>query len=162
MRFLLSIMIVCFSVFALADAPSAPASPKPAASAIPPLPDTAPVVAPAPQPVPVVATVNVPADQVVSDPVLVPPSWLQTVVVGVKNLPYVGPVVIKVLMWAGVAASILTALCAFLLLLINTLAPLSKSAGLTNLAAKIQAFENSKVMYYLKYASLFNAQVPKA
>lgn len=93
----------------------------------------------------------------VQDEVLVPPAWLQTVIVSIKSMPLVGPYVVIGLQWLGVLLSILTALCAFALAVLKALSVVLNAAQMAELALKIKALEKSKVMYWLKYLSAFNA-----
>lgn len=94
---------------------------------------------------------------VVPDEIFVPPSWLQTVVLSVKSMPLVGPYVVMGLQWLGVLLSILTALCAFALAVLKALSTVLSAAQMAEIALKIKALEKSKVMYWLKYLSAFNA-----
>jgi len=125
-----------------------------------------PVVAVAPQaaPVaPVVAPIPPPKsiDEIkltVKDEVMVPPEWLQNALISAKSLPYVGPFLVVALQWLGMIASILTALFAFLWALLKALESVASLAKLAPLAEKLAALQNSKLMYYLKAMSVFNAQ----
>ena len=101
-----------------------------------------------------------PQANVVQDPVLVPPSWLQSAIIQLKSVPVVGPIVVKVLQWLAVISTILTALCAFLLASIRALIPVLNLAQLSAIADKVAAFQNGKVIYWLKYFSMMNAQKP--
>lgn len=108
------------------------------------------VVAPAP-------IVNVP----VAEPAA-PPKWAEQMLVTIQGLPYVGPIVSKILLYAGIVSSILTAFIAFLLTVLSALMGVMNMAGLASFAAKIQLFKDSKFMYWLKYLSMFNAKKPEA
>lgn len=118
---------------------------------------TAPVVAP---------VAAIPASQaspvVVKDDSAAPPTWMQDVLVSIKKLPMIGPIVVKALNWVGVLCSILTALAAFLMVALKALSSVMNLAQATDLAAKVQGFQDGKIMYYLKYLSMFNAQKPDA
>lgn len=134
----------------------------------------APVVVSAPAINPPIIPVNPPvADQVAEiqkapSPVMVkdesaaPPEWVQNMMVTIKALPVIGPVAVKVLNWIAVVVSIMSALTAFLLIATKALSSVLNIAQLTDLAGKIQSFQSGKIMYYLKYASMFNAQKPVA
>ena len=95
-----------------------------------------------------------------ADPILNPPSWLAQLIVSLKEFPVVGPYAVTVLQWLGVLVSILTGLLAFLLMALKSLSTVLNFASLFSLAEKIKALENSKVMYWLKYFSMFNATKP--
>ena len=97
---------------------------------------------------------------VVKDVDMAPPTWMQDVLVSVKTLPIIGPMITKAVQWLAVICSILTALCAFILLVLKALAGVSTLGNIQSLADKVAAFQNSKIFYYLKYASMFNAQKP--
>lgn len=92
------------------------------------------------------------------DPIFIPPTWLQDVLLFVKGLPYVGPYVVEVLKWIGVASVVLTSVCAALIASLKVLGAALKLAKLEALAAQVEAFQNSKIVFYLKYLSNFNAQ----
>lgn len=94
----------------------------------------------------------------VLDPTFVPPEWLQKAVLIVKELPLVGPIVVEILKYLGVLAAILTALTACALAILKSLKLVLKLVKLDSYIAKIEAIENSKVLYYLKFLSNFNAQ----
>jgi hypothetical protein len=147
-----SLLVVLFFVFAfeLVLADTAP-SPSPVASPV--------VVATTPSP----ALALTAADPVVvKDTSAAPPIWMQDVLVSIKKLPMVGPLVVKVLNWLGVLCSILTALAAFVMVVLKALTGVLNVAQLTELSAKVQAFQDGKILYWLKYLSMFNAQKPDA
>ena len=87
-----------------------------------------------------------------------PPKWVEELIVIAQDLPVVGPIVSKVLIYLGIISAILTSLIAFLLTAISALSKVLNLAGLVNFAAKLQAFKDGPIMYWLKYASLFNAK----
>lgn len=101
-----------------------------------------------------------PQPLMVKDEILVPPNWLQDMIITIKKLPVIGPVLTVALQWLGVIATILTALVAFLLVSIRALTTVLTSLKLVELAEKIVTFQNSKIVYWLKYISMFNAQKP--
>lgn len=109
--------------------------------------------APAPV-VEAVAAVQVPAVQEVQPP----PEWVKDLIIGAQSIPVIGPIVVTILQWLGVIVAILTALCAFLLVVLRSLSTVLSMAQLAEWAAKIKAFESSKIVYWLKYFSAFNAQ----
>lgn len=128
-----------------ADAPKAAAAAAAVTSAaakpavvIPPLPDTAPVVEP----------VKIP----------MPPTWLNDVMSVMLKLPLIGPLLLQVMQWLGLVASVLTILVTFLIGLLQGLSQILKFAKLADLAAKVLAFQNSPVMFWLKFFSIYNAK----
>jgi hypothetical protein len=124
----------------------------------------APVV-PAPAPVvaaPIVA--DAPKDDLVLVPVAepaAPPQWAENLMVAAQKFPVVGPVLSKILLYLGILSSILTAFIAFLLSAIGAITGALNLAGLTGFADKVQLFKNGKIMYWLKYLSMFNAKKPQ-
>lgn len=87
-----------------------------------------------------------------------PPEWAIDLMMTAQDIPYIGPIVSKVLLYLGVISSIVTALLAFLLTTLNALSKVLNLAGLVSLANQLQVIKNSKIMYYLKMISLFNAK----
>lgn len=87
-----------------------------------------------------------------------PPKWAEQLIVTSQELPVIGPIVTKGLLYLGMVSSILTALIACLLTVLNALSGIASLTGLANFAAKVQIFKNGKVMYWLKYISMFNAK----
>lgn len=94
----------------------------------------------------------------VKDEAFVPPEWLQDALLQAKNIPFIGPYLVKIMQWLGVIVSIITGLFAFLWAALRSLQVVASAAQLAGLAEKLAAAENSKVMYYLKALSAFNAQ----
>ena len=110
-----------------------------------------------PLPLPDVA----PSPGVSVDPVFVPPTWLETAILFVKNIPGVGPVLVEIGKWVGVVGTILTALCVFLLSVLNALQKVFSASKLMGYVNLIQAFKDGKIMYWLKYFSFLNAKEKK-
>lgn len=151
MKYLVLIWVLALSISVIAaDNGTSPQSVGAAVLSIPPVPAAAAVSAP---------TSSSPVPVVVKDDSVAPPAWMQDLFVTIKSLPGIGPIVVKVLNWLGVISSIMTALVAFLLVAIKALGGISNMTGLTNTAKALQEFQNSKIFYYLKYLSIFNAQV---
>lgn len=90
-------------------------------------------------------------------PVQEVPEWLDKVLAILQGIPVLGPIVTEILKYLGVFAVITTSLTAFLMTALRALVSVFNLAKLVDLAVKVKAFEDSKVMYYLKYFSLFNA-----
>lgn len=90
-------------------------------------------------------------------PVQEVPAWLDKIISILQGIPVIGPVVTEILKYLGVFAVITTSLTAFLMTALRALVSVFNLAKLVELASKVKAFEDSKVMYYLKYLSLFNA-----
>lgn len=87
-----------------------------------------------------------------------PPSWLETVMGVAMKIPIVGPLLLQVMQWLGLIASVLTVLVTALMGAIQALNVILKWAKLTDLAVKVIAFQNSPIMYWLKYLSIYNAK----
>lgn len=87
-----------------------------------------------------------------------PPEWLKTTIESVYSLPIVGPYAAKGVQWLGVFAVILTSLTGAAIVSIRALMTVLNFAGLVSAVAFLTKFENGKVMYWLRYFSMFNAQ----
>ena len=124
--------------------------------------DPPPVMAPAPVVSPVVTVSGqAPVPAVVKDESMAPPIFIQDIVVQAKSMPVVGPYVVKIGQGLLFLLTMITALTAFLASVLGALKTVSKFAGLASLNDKVVAIQNSKAIYWLKYASLaFNAQKP--
>jgi len=90
-----------------------------------------------------------------------PPEWAQELIAAAEKLPVVGPIVSKVLVWVGILAGITTTLVGTLLGIINTLMGVANLSGLASAAAALANFRDGKIMYWLKFFSLFNAKKPE-
>lgn len=117
-------------------------------------PSPAPVLTASPVPTPL------PAGQVAVPEPAAPPQWAQDVISNAQKLPVIGPIVSKILLYLGIISAILTALIACLLTILMALSKAFSLAGLVGVAESITAFKDGKVMYWLKYLSMFNAQKP--
>lgn len=89
-----------------------------------------------------------------------PPQWAQDLMVTAEKLPIVGPFIAKGLLYLGILSAILTSLTTAILMVLNTLLGLFTWAGFVNASAAIAGFRDGKVMYWLKFFSLFNAKKP--
>ena len=136
-----------------ATATAQPAQASASAPAVPAAQAAAPIVNP--------TLVTVPASVVVKDPVLVPPTWLQDLIISAESLPTIGPILVKVLQYLAILVTMLTALCACAIAILKALSGVASMANLAGLADKVSSFEDSKIMYWLKFASAFNAQKPQ-
>lgn len=92
------------------------------------------------------------------DPMFIPPTWLQDMMLVIKGLPIVGPYVVEALKWVGVATVIISAMTGAVLTVLKALQGALHLAKLDAMAEKVKAFENSKFIFWLKYFSNFNAQ----
>lgn len=92
------------------------------------------------------------------DPMFIPPTWLQDMMLVIKGLPIVGPYVVEALKWVGVATVIISAMTGAVLTVLKALQGALKLAKLEAMAEKVTAFEKSKFIFWLKYFSNFNAQ----
>lgn len=102
---------------------------------------------------PVVPTASV----VVAEPAA-PPAWAQDLIVTAESLPVVGPILSKALLYLGILSSILTVMVGALITVLNTLMGALNLAGLVRIASALAAFRDGRVMYWLKFFSLFNAR----
>lgn len=107
---------------------------------------------------PVIVAVSAPPTMVPVPEPAAPPQWAQDVLMSAEGLPIVGPLVAKALVYAGILAAILSALVLCLLTILNALSGVLNFSGLATAVLAIQDFKNGKIMYWLKYFSLFNAQ----
>ena len=97
---------------------------------------------------------------VVADVDQAPPQWMQSALVMIKSLPVVGPIISKAIQWLAVICSILTALSAFVLVVLKSLNGIASAAQLEPLADAVKKFQTGPIYYWLRYASMFNAQKP--
>lgn len=144
--FLFGFLAVFFSIYTFAQAPSPTASPPPAAVAVAPI-----AIGATPIVLPEIVSVAAPA---------APPQWAQDLIVKAQGFPLIGPYVTKVMVWAGILSSILTALVVCLLGILNALMGVLHLSGLAGLAMGVESFKNGKFMYWLSYLSMFNAKKP--
>ncbi len=143
---LVVLSVLLFSVFSFAQSPSPSASASPAKM----------VAAPAATPAQILPA----GDVAVAEPAA-PPQWAENLLVSVQKLPVIGPIITKIMVWLGIVSAILTSLIAFLLTALSALSGVLNIAGLAQAADKIQLFKNGKIMYWLKYLSMFNAKKPE-
>jgi hypothetical protein len=134
----------------VAAAPASPSvSPSPTPSASP-----SPALAVSSSAQPIVNVIPVPVASAE------PPAWFSEFIGIVSSLPVVGPYVSKVIVYAGVAAAVLTSLVTALLAILTALGSAFNLTGLTAFAQKITDFKNGKIMYWLAYLSMYNATKP--
>ena len=100
------------------------------------------------------------AATVAANPDAAPPAWATELLASVEKLPVVGPLVGKLLMYVGILGALMTALMSFLLALASALKNVTSWAGLATFAARVEMFQQSKIMYWLTTLSLFNAKAP--
>jgi hypothetical protein len=136
MKLLFISFCILFSVAAFGQSPSPLASPPPVA---------------------VVAVVEEEKPPVVE----APPEWLVKSLTYIYEIPVVGPYASKGAQWLGVVVVILTSFTTAILVSLRALSTVLSLAGILTAVTAIQGFENSKVMYWLKYFSMFNAQKNK-
>lgn len=88
---------------------------------------------------------------------LAPPEWLGAVVSFAQALPYIGPVVLFIVKWAGLVAGVMTAL----VVLVQSLSLAFQAAGILlgfdKFAQAVKKYGDIAV-HYLKLLSMFNAQ----
>lgn len=92
------------------------------------------------------------------------PEWLGAILTFVAGVPYVGPVIVEVMKWLGVIASVMTALSLGVQGVLMALAGLASLSGkLTGLESLKSAAEkikewSDKILPWLRYVSVFNVQ----
>lgn len=143
MKWIFAFVIFCLAPIAFAQAP---ADPSVGTTVI-----QAPVVV-------VPASSDVAA--VAANPIAAPPAWATELLSVISGLPIVGPILSKAMTYLGILGALMTALVAFLLAAASALKNVTAWAGLASLAAKVQAFQQSQIMYWLTTLSMFNAKVP--
>lgn len=90
-----------------------------------------------------------------------PPEWAQKIMVVAQNLPVVGPIISKALMVLGIVAAVTTSIVGVLLSLLNIITGVFHFAGAAGIAQALSDFKNGKIMYWIKFFSLFNAKKPE-
>lgn len=108
-------------------------------------------IMPSPSPMPVVVES---APQVIE----APPEWLVKSLSYIYEIPFVGPYAAKGAQWLGVIVVIITSFTGATLVSLRALTTVLTLSSLVVWADKVYAFENSKIIYWLKYFSMFNAQ----
>ncbi len=149
MKKVLFIMVAIFFLLGITTRSAAQPAPKAGESVV------APQVPAVPE---VVPQGSLPAPQVVSPALETPPAWIVSALETIYKIPVIGPLVAKVMQWLGVLAVIMTSLLVFLLTSVRALMGVANFAGLISFAAWLEVFKDSKIIYYLKYFSLGNAQ----
>lgn len=89
-----------------------------------------------------------------------PPIWAKPVIDMILGVPTVGPIILGVLKWAGVAAALMTAISGGLTALTVTLKGVGDFAGWANFSTKVQAFYD-KIYPFVAWFSMFNVQKKK-
>lgn len=111
---------------------------------------------------PAPAVLPIPIPTVTPTQVPQPPEWASELLGSVQSLPVVGPYVSKALLYIGILGALTTALVAFLLAVSESIQQVTSWSGLTVFAGQVQAFQDGKIMYWLKMLSLFNAKAPQS
>jgi hypothetical protein len=105
-------------------------------------------------PAPVAAVAAAPAAPSAVDQAVAPPGWLKAVIAYAVAVPTIGPIVVEILKWIGVLASLLTALSS---LLIATNKAFEAAGKVWGEFSKVKAFLD-KAIYYVGYLSVFNVR----
>lgn len=92
-----------------------------------------------------------------SPEVISPPDWLVGILLFIQSIPAVGPLLVKVSMWAGVVASVMSALSVAVQGVLSGLSGIAGWAGLSDLSEKIKGISD-KILPWLQYLSMFNVQ----
>lgn len=111
-------------------------------------------VSSSPSPIPIAADGVIVDSQGIEEP----PQWIVDGLDMLYKVPVVGPVVAKAVQWAAVVGTLLTLLAGFLMASIKALSGVLAYAKFSEWALKIQAFQDSKVFYWIKYFSFLNAK----
>lgn len=85
------------------------------------------------------------------------PEWVGSIIEFLKSVPYVGPVLVQVLKWIGIIASIFTALSLFLQAFCSILvgaAGVVKAKAFADWVSKVSGV----ILPWLKYLSMFNVK----
>ena len=98
---------------------------------------------------------SVQAEQLDIDPI---PQGVVDTLSAIENLPYIGPVVSKIILWVGIFTTLMTLLASFVLGGIKAIGPVLANQKSQDVEAFVQKLLDSKVVYYLKYFSMYNAQ----
>lgn len=83
------------------------------------------------------------------------PAWLQMVMDFIVAIPGVGPIVLEVLKWLGVVASVMTALSTALMAVSEALKKVGIALGFSEFAAKIDELYK-KIWPYIAWLSIYN------
>lgn len=92
-----------------------------------------------------------------ADVVELPPEWLVNLLQMLNGLPVVGPYLTVAVQWLGVIVTVLTSFTAAMLVSVRAISSILNVAGLVSFADKLKAFEKGKILYWMKYFSMFNA-----
>lgn len=87
-----------------------------------------------------------------------PPSWAQELIVLVEKIPVVGPILAKIILYLGILSSILTTVVGALLGVLNTTMAVLNFFERPDVASLVARIRDGKIMYWLRFFSLFNAK----
>ena len=106
--------------------------------------------------VPATSPINQAAlEDVAADPI---PQGLVDTLSAIESLPYIGPVVSKIIMYAGILGTLMTILATFVIGVIKAVGPVLANQKSQDVEAFVQKALDSKVVYYLKWFSFYNAK----
>lgn len=103
------------------------------------------------------ASVGFAEEAVRVDPDILPPLWILDLVMILNDIPTIGPILKTIFEWTAALAVITTALCGAAILSLKTLSAVLPKMGLADKAAELEK-KSAKIIYALKYVSLFNAK----
>jgi hypothetical protein len=89
-----------------------------------------------------------------------PPEWIGGILIWLKSIPTVGPILVEVLKWVSVLATVFTVIATTASTLLKIPEIAARISGAEKLADGIKAFHD-KVMPWLKYLSVYNVQAAK-
>lgn len=87
-----------------------------------------------------------------------PPEWLVEILNTIQSLPIVGPYLVVILQWLGVVFTIVTTFTLAIITSVRALMTVAKWQQLFTVVAALENFQKGKIMYWLKYFSMFNAK----
>nr|AMP48114.1 hypothetical protein [uncultured bacterium]AMP48138.1 hypothetical protein [uncultured bacterium] len=86
-----------------------------------------------------------------------PPEWIGPIIIWLKSIPTVGPVLVEVLKWISVLATVFTVLATAVSAVLKIPEIAARLSGAEKLADSIKKIHD-KVMPWLKYLSVYNQQ----
>lgn len=99
------------------------------------------------------------ADTTITVAALAPPSWLGGLLLTLQGLPVVGPYLVIAFQWIAIVSAIFTVLSIAVQAIFSLPEVTARFAGAPALADKIKNVSD-KIVYWLKFFSIRNAQTP--
>lgn len=89
-----------------------------------------------------------------------PPAWAQDLIVLLEKIPVVGPFIAKTVLYLGIVSATLTTIVGTLLTILNSIMALLTFFERPDVASIVARFRDGKIMYWLRFFSIFNAKKP--